>query len=50
MHNVAAIMTDYGAWVDDEQYRERYLRPFDKKWNGRLEQFLESRLEEHTKP
>src|SRR6266700_1088726 len=53
MHNIAGIIMDYGAWTDDEKYRELYLRPFDAKWGKnsiRLEQFLESRLREHLKP
>jgi hypothetical protein len=50
MHIVAEVLTDYGAWVDDEKYRALYLRPFDTKWGQRsiqLEQFLERRLREH---
>ena len=53
MHNVAAIVTDYGVWTDDERYREWYLRPFDQKWGAksiRLEECLETLLHEHSKP
>lgn len=53
MHNIAGIVMDYGEWTDDENYRELYLRPFDKKWGKssiQLERFLESRLQEHVKP
>ena len=53
MHNIAEIITDYGAWTDDEKYRKLYLRPFDAKWGSKsigLERFLESRLQEHMKP
>ncbi|HMF18403.1 MAG TPA: hypothetical protein VKE98_14430 [Gemmataceae bacterium] len=53
MHNVATIVMDYGAWTDDKKYREYYLRPFDAKWGKtsiQLEQYLESRLQEHLKP
>jgi hypothetical protein len=52
LHNIGVIFADYGAWTDDENYRPLYLRPFDRKWGNqsiRLEEFLQSRLEEHLK-
>jgi hypothetical protein len=51
LHNIGGILVDYGAWTDDEKYRRLYLRPFDVKWGSksiRLEQFLQSRLDEHS--
>jgi hypothetical protein len=36
----------------DAKYRRLYLRPFDRKWGNnslRLEEFLQSRLDEHSK-
>src|SRR5438477_192112 len=51
LHNIGGIFADYGAWTDDERYRQLYLRPFDQRWGDqglRLEQFLQSRLEEHS--
>lgn len=53
MHNVGGIFADYGAWTDDEKYRELYLRPFDAQWGKsafRLEDFLECRLREYSRP
>ncbi|HEX3314856.1 MAG TPA: hypothetical protein VHR72_08205, partial [Gemmataceae bacterium] len=53
MHNIGGLISDYGAWTDDAKYRERYLRRFDEKWNGRninLEAYVESRLKEYLKP
>jgi hypothetical protein len=52
LHNIGGILADYGAWTDDEKYRRLYLRPFDKKWGSeslRLEEFLQSRLVEHSR-
>jgi hypothetical protein len=52
MHNSSGIIVHYGSWTDDEKYRRLYLRPFDEKWGKkslRLEQFLQSRLEEYLK-
>jgi hypothetical protein len=52
LHNIGGILADYGAWTDDEKYRRLYLRPFDRKWGNksiRLEEFLQSRLDEHLK-
>src|SRR5262249_29098269 len=52
LHNIGGIVADYGAWTDDETYRRLYLRPFDQKWGNkslRLEEFLQSRLDEHSK-
>ena len=52
LHNIGGILADYGAWTDDEKYRRLYLRPFDRKWGRkslRLEEFLQSRLDEHLK-
>ena len=47
MHNVGDLIAHYGDWVDDERYREFYLRPFDQKWPGpQLEQLLERYLRE----
>jgi hypothetical protein len=50
LHNIGGLLVDYGSWTDDEKYRRLYLRPFDEKWGNkgfRLEQFLQSRLDEH---
>ena len=47
LHNISGLLVHYGFPLDDEKYREWYLRPFDKKWGHQgfgLEQFLESRL------
>lgn len=52
LHNIGGIFVDYGAWTDDEKYRRLYLRPFDRKWENksiRLEEFLQTRLDEHLK-
>src|SRR5262249_10847047 len=52
LHNIGGIFADYGTWTDDEKYRRLYLRPFDRKWGDkglRLEEFLQSRLDEHSK-
>ena len=52
LHNIGGILADYGAWTDDEKYPRLYLRPFDQKWGNksfRLEEFLQSRLDEHSK-
>lgn len=52
LHNIGGIVADYGAWADDEKYRQLYLRPFDRKWGNesmRLEEYLQSRLDEHLK-
>jgi len=52
LHNISAIIVDYGSWTDDEKYRQLYLRPFDAKWSKRgssLEGFLQARLEEYSK-
>jgi hypothetical protein len=52
LHNIGGVLADYGAWTDDEKYRQLYLRPFDQKWGAkglRLEQFLQSRLDEYSK-
>ena len=49
MHNISGIIVCYGSWIDDEQYRRLYLRPFDAKWGKTvlgLEQFLQCRLDE----
>jgi hypothetical protein len=51
MHNVGDLIANYGAWTDDAKYRRLFLRPFDLKWEGRsirLEEYLESRLKEHS--
>lgn len=53
MHNIGDLLSGYGSWVDDEKYRERYLRPFDRKWRKNsigLEDFLRSRLEKELSP
>lgn len=53
LHNIGMIFTDYGGWVDDEKYRQLYLRPFDAKWGKNsisLEQCLQAHLEEHSLP
>jgi hypothetical protein len=50
--DIGDLLADYGAWTDDEKYRRLYLRPFDRKWGDkslRLEEFLQSRLDEHSK-
>lgn len=52
LHIIGCILIDYGAWADDERYRRLYLRPFDRKWRDksiRLEEFLQSRLDEYSK-
>jgi hypothetical protein len=52
LHNIGGILADYGAWTDDEKYRQLYLRPFDRKWGNKsigLEEFLQTRLEQHLK-
>ena len=52
LHNIGGILANYGAWTDDEKYRELYLRPFDRKWENksiRLEECLQSRLDEHLR-
>lgn len=51
MHNISGIIAYYGSWVDDEKYRQIYLRPFDEKWGKAgfsLERFLQARLEEYA--
>jgi hypothetical protein len=52
MHNIGAIVSSYGAWTDDEKYRDVYLRPFDKRWGNelfRLEAFLDERIKEYSR-
>jgi hypothetical protein len=52
MHNIGSLLVDYGVCFDDQQYRELYLRPFDRRWAHEgfgLEQFLESRLSRYSK-
>jgi hypothetical protein len=51
MHNIGSLLVDYGVCFDDQQYRELYLRPFDRRWAHEgfgLEQFLESRLKRYS--
>ena len=52
LHNVPNILLDYGRWADDAEYREGYLRPFDKKWAQQafsLEEFVRERLDVYGK-
>jgi len=52
MHNIGDLLVDYGVRLDDEKYRELYLRPFDRRWahdGFGLEQFLESRLKRYNR-
>ena len=52
LHNVSGILGSYGTWIDDENYRELYLRPYDKRWGSKglvLEDFLIERIAVHTK-
>jgi hypothetical protein len=48
LHNIPAILFDYGRWIDDAAYRNRYLRPFDEKWKNEtfgLQEYVRQRLE-----
>lgn len=49
LHNISGIISDYGAWTDDEKYRELYLRPYDRRWASvsfSLESFLNEKIQE----
>jgi hypothetical protein len=51
MHSIGQMFTDYGAHLDDETFRQGYLRPFDRHWANEgfgLEQFIESRLRRYS--
>ena len=52
LHNISGVLGKYGTWIDDENYRELYLRPYDKRWGSKglvLEDFLIERIAVHTK-
>jgi len=52
LHNVSAILGSYGAWIDDQEYRALYLRPYDSRWATKglaLESYLNERIEFHSK-
>jgi hypothetical protein len=52
LHNVSGVLVSHGAWIEDEEYRRLYLRPYDTRWRGRglmLESFLQERVEFHSK-
>jgi len=47
LHNVPSLLTNYGDWIDDEKFREVFLRPFDRRWSVKafsLEQFLNRQM------
>jgi hypothetical protein len=48
LHNIPNILLDYGRWTDETNFREVYLRPFDKKWANHafsLEKFVRETIE-----
>lgn len=52
LHNISGILGSYGAWIEDQKYRELYLRPYDEQWGSKglvLEDFLDERIEVHSK-
>jgi hypothetical protein len=47
LHNLSSMLTDYGVWIDDSEFRRLHLRPFDQRWRKQvfgLEKFLDERL------
>lgn len=46
LHNISALLLDYGKWIDDKKYRELYLRAYDTKW-GHIGFTLESVLKKY---
>ena len=51
LHNISGVLGDYGAWIEDGEYRRLYVRPYDEKWKSSgfrmergLEKFLDERL------
>ena len=32
LHNISGILGSYGAWIEDQEYRALYLRPYDSRW------------------
>ena len=51
LHNVSELLTEYDVWVDDERFRDLYLRPFDESWSHKafaLEAFLDGRMKAYA--
>jgi hypothetical protein len=49
LHNISGILSGYGSWIDDENYRQLYLRPYDRCWASvgfGLEAFLDGKITE----
>jgi hypothetical protein len=52
MHNIAGVLLDHGTWIEDEKYRELYLRPYDTRWGSRgiaLEKYLDERIDLYSR-
>ena len=52
LHNISGILGRYAEWIDDEKYRNLYLRPYDMRWGDRglaLETFLQERIAHYSK-
>src|ERR1043166_6951003 len=50
LHNVPAMLLTYGEWTNDEQFRELYLRPFDRQWADHAfsqEKMLQRKIDEY---
>ncbi|MDF3057034.1 MAG: hypothetical protein K0R17_1249 [Rariglobus sp.] len=51
LHNISGILGNYGAWIEDEEYRRLYIRPYDAKWSSKtlnLEQFLDESIRSYS--
>jgi hypothetical protein len=51
LHNVSGILGDYGAWIDDQEYRRLYFKHYDTLWGDKylaLERFLDERIAFHS--
>jgi hypothetical protein len=52
LHNVSGILGHYAAWIDDQKYRQLYLKHYDTLWGDKtlaLERFLDERIAFHSK-
>lgn len=51
LHNISGILGNYGAWIDDHEYRRIYLKRYDSLWSSKrtaLEAFLDERIKFHS--
>ena len=52
LHNISSVLGESESWIEDDEYRRLYLRPYDQSWRGRglmLELFLQQRIEFYSK-